>query len=1214
MKPKVGKLSLPIKQWKNYDVLIWLDAPEYPNADWVKSLQKYVRQGGSVFMGSCPWGWAQLSGKNIREEHPMNQVTAIMGVVLADGYCDANQDGGYAVSKNQAGKMHAGQILSYYQELGIAAIPVDAPAYYPLVHAVESIPSGDMILLPALLEYASKLENPHAPNPKKPLGIKDGASRLWVALKSRLWKDIPVAKRVAFLGADDFPGAVSASAKQVAEKFTFDATRPGWQSTGLYLAPGKTLRVGKIKSETKPDSKGQTQGWSLRVGCHRDTLWHKSSWPRWPEITVELPLSEGLEIRTPWGGPVYLVASSDAQPLELTLKGAVKAPLFVLGQTTPREWEKAQTAPGPWAEIVGNECVLTVPSSAVRNLADPTQAITFWDGVITSHCELGAEDIPLRKERFVADVLISAGYMHSGYPVMTHLDVAEARDGQMAHVLDVERLRNEGSWGHFHEWGHNRQKSSWTFSGTGEVTCNLFSLHAGEIMSGIEPWENPWLVGQKESAIKYLKKPDFDSWKGNPGIALVVYAMLQREFGWEAYKRVFSKYHELASSQQPKNDEEKRNQFIIFFSQTVRRDLRPLFTRWGWPENDAILNHSALGRLTPYGGDFQWAGYAPPKGRRVTQDWATQDASPQESKRLVEVSAVNEAIDNGVEFLLSTQMADGSWSDYRSSYPNGQTALSVYTLLKCGIPSSHRAIRRGLSYLRRQPPAKTYSLGIQMMAIEASHEESLLPWMKELQALLLDWQQGSGMWSYPSGATDLSITQYAALGLWSADKMGLKTPRKAWQNLAKGLRSYLVDSQNSAKQSAVTGKSSVPARGFSYRPGGTATGSMTAAGVAVAYLCEDALGEKFRGTPKQATRLAREAGLAWLAENFAVDHNPGAAASRHLYYLYGLERACNLHGLEQMANHDWYQEGAAWLLDHQLEAGHWGGTCETSTCFALLFLRRATLEAVTGGERKVGASQRNSKPTESGVVLHLAQGEPLILWVEVPEVASLERVRYMARPKKGGASRLLKEVRIPATIDDLEAFRFSARVNCPEGDWLIYAEIEAFLAVETTTEVEYSKESSNAKFGFIDSIVKRENNLARSMAQASASASAGGHDPSHAIDGQFHTSWQAPVGDKSPRFEIKLNQIMRVSEITFAHARTKLADSGEGQNPRVTKLHLWLGSSRNPIVVDLNPDASEETTVVFSKKKKIRSLRIEVLESTDDAEKLGLGFSEIELQ
>jgi hypothetical protein len=43
-----------------------------------------------------------------------------------------------------------------------------------------------------------------------------------------------------------------------------------------------------------------------------------------------------------------------------------------------------------------------------------------------------------------------------------------------------------------------------------------------------------------------------------------------------------------------------------------------------------------------------------------------------------------------------------------------------------------------------------------------------LPWMKELQALLLDWQQGSGMWSYPSGATDLSITQYAALGLWSA--------------------------------------------------------------------------------------------------------------------------------------------------------------------------------------------------------------------------------------------------------------------------------------------------------------------------------------------------------------------------------------------------------------------------------------------------------------
>ncbi|MDP6849466.1 MAG: M60 family metallopeptidase [Planctomycetota bacterium] len=599
-KPKVGTLRSSPEEWKNFDVLLWLGAPDWPDNDWIENLQNYVHAGGSLFAGSCPWGWKQVTGRDLREDHPINRVVAPMGLALGDGYNDANQGGGFSVSKNRADRVHAGNVFAYYSAITTGKGERDnQPPFYPLIHAVDSLPKEDPILLPKLREFADRMPNPKAPTPDNPLSEKDGVHRLWVALQSRFWKDTPIESRTAFLGSDKFPGAVPSDAERNKRSLTLISSRPGWQSTGLYLPAGEILEVNRIL--------GSAKDWSLRVGCHRDTLWHKPSWPRWPEITQELPLTEGMLVVSPWGGPVYFVAKPSAEKIKVSISGTVSAPLFVLGETTNKEWQQQRLAPGPWAELVGKECVLTVPSESVRELHDPSEVMEFWDGVITAHCKLGSEPIPLQKERFVADVLISAGYMHSGYPVMTHLDVAESRNGKMARVLDAKDLKKRGSWGHFHEWGHNRQKGWWTFSGTGEVTCNLFSLHAGEKLCGITPWENPWLEGQKKAAAKYLQSPDFSKWRASPGIGLVIYAMLQREFGWDAFENVFSQYHLIDKAKLPKNDQEKQDTFLRIFSLTVERDLRPMFSRWAWPMSPAILQDKSLGRLKEWGGDFRWA-------------------------------------------------------------------------------------------------------------------------------------------------------------------------------------------------------------------------------------------------------------------------------------------------------------------------------------------------------------------------------------------------------------------------------------------------------------------------------------------------------------------------------------------------------------------------------------------------------------------------------
>ena len=60
-----------------------------------------------------------------------------------------------------------------------------------------------------------------------------------------------------------------------------------------------------------------------------------------------------------------------------------------------------------------------------------------------------------------------------------------------------------------------------------------------------------------------------------------------------------------------------------------------------------------------------------------------------------------------------------------------------------------------------------------------------------------------------------------------------------------------------------------------------------------------------------------------------------------------------LYGTETFGKHNWYNEGAHYLLGKQGAEGNWGA--RKNTCFAILFLRRATralVESVDKGRRK----------------------------------------------------------------------------------------------------------------------------------------------------------------------------------------------------------------------------------------------------------------------
>ena len=79
--------------------------------------------------------------------------------------------------------------------------------------------------------------------------------------------------------------------------------------------------------------------------------------------------------------------------------------------------------------------------------------------------------------------------------------------------------------------------------------------------------------------------------------------------------------------------------------------------------------------------------------------------------------------------------------------------------------------------------------------------------------------------------------------------------------------------------------------------------------------------------------------------------NPGTPSqygNHHYYYLYGLERACELNQVARIDSRDWYFEGASLLLEMQQADGRFQHGGFADHCFAVLFLKKASFAVFTG--------------------------------------------------------------------------------------------------------------------------------------------------------------------------------------------------------------------------------------------------------------------------
>ncbi|MDP1662008.1 MAG: M60 family peptidase N-terminal accessory domain-containing protein, partial [Phycisphaerales bacterium] len=353
------------------------------------ALSAWIRGGGGLLVAQTGWGWQQIKGGPDMRTNALNRLLLDAGIAWTDEIIDKTAKGdGFDAATSAAGPLTLdaalGVLLASDGEKPSKDKATEAARLARLNQAsaivsrgVRILPETDQTTRPRLAALLAAHEKDLVPTEKSPLDGKRPLLRTLMALQMDAINALPPEKVTAHPSAAAFPGAVAADAPRVERTVSIDTRTPRWHSLGLYAPAG-----GLIKVTVPPGVKGL----SARIGSHTDRLWHLPAWKRVPQIAIDRPLKPGDNtLASAFGGIFYIEVdkTTDAEPVSVSVAGCVEAPLFVLGKTSVVDWQKTiRNAPGPWAELAMPSVIITIPSSAIRDLDDPTEVCTAWQSVL----------------------------------------------------------------------------------------------------------------------------------------------------------------------------------------------------------------------------------------------------------------------------------------------------------------------------------------------------------------------------------------------------------------------------------------------------------------------------------------------------------------------------------------------------------------------------------------------------------------------------------------------------------------------------------------------------------------------------------------------------------------------------------------------------------------------------------------------------------------
>lgn len=450
--------------------------------------------------------------------------------------------------------------------------------------------------------------------------------------QSRKFDTMPADQLFAHPCAADWPGA-PAPGTPVTRTIRVSGNAPpdtyvnqGWRGvrveTGLYAAPGTVVTV------TIPAGLAGA-GLEVETGIHIDENFHLDQWNRFPKVVRRDALAQEVT-RTGcvFGGLVHLYVPEGAAlgDFDVTIEGALEAPVFTLGATTNAEWiATRRDAPGAWGYIDAGDLVAYASRRALSTVTNAQWVAEHWrDAMATADRHMGYEAFRRRGESALTDRDIVAGYGHAGYPVM------------MAYWDSTALLRDilaNGDWGFYHELGHGYQDDfdgNYTIATHAEVDVNLVPGILYTLVHDRTAWDGPThgtFDGQSrlDDRNAFLALPAAQqTWdvacQGRP-VAYDFYFNLAEAFGWQAYGDALGRLMRFLQSATPATDDPelasldpgdpnyRRNRLFLVLCRATGHDLTAYFDRYGLGRGSFGITQSVKDLVA---GDPVWTDNRPP--------------------------------------------------------------------------------------------------------------------------------------------------------------------------------------------------------------------------------------------------------------------------------------------------------------------------------------------------------------------------------------------------------------------------------------------------------------------------------------------------------------------------------------------------------------------------------------------------------------------------
>ncbi len=575
----------------------------------VKAIRAFVTEkGGGLLVASTPWAFKKKYSEF--SQLPGNIMMAGSGVqFLADGYADKsiplavsgllpksvepNAPKGKIGMPSGAKSNSATEAARKLAEKGSKLASAEKATLIRDLEKAKDLADKDLdSFLPALKQLN---ESVGAVIPTKEEPIVPGADPLVdaiVDLETHFNLTLPAGLMYPIPAAENYPGEVPADAERKTHQLKINGVYKGWlqgrlaggwaakemRPTGVYAAPGEIIKV------TVP-ARLAGEGFEVVIGSYNGGLKNRDKWTRYPKLLrAEKIESRETSVSNALGGliTIRVPKEADYEEIEVTIEGGIDAPLYVHGKTDVNEWKSTiRKYPAPWAEIASERMIIAIPSDHIRNLNNPDELMDVWNGIIDSAAVLvGVDRNDYRAERIVFDRLTAAGSMHSSYPVAAHIG------GSSEMAVDAKTLKKEGNWGFFHEYGHNHQHNLWGLPGTGETTCNLWSVYVYEEFIGknrdnthraIRP------LDRKQRMNAYFDGGRNFTSEWSTWVALEAYLQIQEEFGWEPFTNTFVEYNNLPKDEWPSGQQEINDQWVIRLSKHCGKNLAPFWKAWNLP-------------------------------------------------------------------------------------------------------------------------------------------------------------------------------------------------------------------------------------------------------------------------------------------------------------------------------------------------------------------------------------------------------------------------------------------------------------------------------------------------------------------------------------------------------------------------------------------------------------------------------------------------------